>query len=75
MEEQTNMFSIINIKNENPDKKTPKGVKLNKKEMWCPYCSKPVIFIKDKEHGIRRCPYCNISNRDYYVKMVNKSWI
>ena len=47
MDYQTDMFSIINNKNEIPDKHIPKGVKLKKREMWCPYCSKPVMFIKD----------------------------
>ncbi|MDD2446864.1 MAG: hypothetical protein PHY91_04130 [Tissierellia bacterium] len=74
MDYQTDMFSIINNKNEIPDKHIPKGVKLKKREMWCPYCSKPVMFIKDKAHGVKRCPYCNISDKDYYVKMVNRNW-
>jgi uncharacterized Zn-finger protein len=75
MDNQIDMFSIINIKNENPDRAIPKGVKLKDKQKWCPYCSKPVIFVKDKEHGVKRCPYCNISHKDYYVKMVNNNWV
>lgn len=75
MERQLDMFEIINTKNENPDKAIPDDIKLKDKQIWCPYCSKPVIFIKDKLHGVKRCPYCNISNKDYNVKMVNKRWL
>jgi uncharacterized Zn-finger protein len=75
MDNQIDMFSVINIKNENPDRTIPKGVKLKGKEKWCPYCSKPVIFVKDKVRGVKRCPYCNISHKDYHVKMVNNNWV
>lgn len=75
MHKQTDMFSIININNKKPDTSIPDGVKLKKKELWCPYCSKPVIFIRDKELGVKKCPYCKVSDRDYNVKMVNKRWI
>ena len=53
----------------------PEGVKLKPRQLWCPYCSKPVMFVKDKERGIKRCPYCGISDRDYNVKQVNKKWL
>ncbi|MBU5427013.1 hypothetical protein KQI41_11370 [Tissierella pigra] len=75
MNEQRDMFSIININNKNPDSDIPKDVKLRPKELWCPYCSKPVIFIKDKELGVRKCPYCKVSDRDYNVKKINKKWL
>ncbi len=73
--EQIDMFDIINTKNEIPDKKIPKTAVLKKKELWCPYCSKPVIFTADRVLGVKRCPYCGISNKDYNVKMVNDRWI
>ncbi|WP_256311365.1 hypothetical protein [Tissierella carlieri] len=69
------MFDIININNKNPDISIPEGVKLKAKELWCPYCSKPVIFKKDKDLGVRKCPYCKVSERDYNVKQVNKRWL
>ncbi|MGN9164502.1 hypothetical protein ACTNDY_04320 [Tissierellaceae bacterium HCP3S3_D8] len=75
MNKQEDMFSIINIKNKEPDTNIPEGVKLKEKELWCPYCSKPVIFIRDKKLGVKRCPYCKVSNRDYNVKQVNKKWL
>ena len=60
--------------NSTPDKTIPKGVKLNKNQLWCPYCSNPVTFIKDKELGVYKCPFCGISERDYNVKKINKLW-
>lgn len=75
MDKQIDMFGIININNKNPDTSIPEGVKLKGRELWCPYCSKPVIFIKDKDLGVRKCPYCKVSERDYNVKQVNKRWI
>lgn len=75
MDKQIDMFDIINTKNETPDRKLPERIKLKKKELWCPYCSKPVIFLTDKTLGVKKCPYCGISERDYSVKMVNDKWI
>jgi len=75
MDKQIDMFHTINTKNEEPDKEIPEKAKLTNKQRWCPYCSKPVIFIKDKVHGVKRCPYCNISDKDYNVKMVNNKWL
>lgn len=71
---QLDMFEAININNKNPDLIMPEGVKLKQKQKWCPYCSKPVVFIKNKDRGVRLCPYCKISDKDYNVKMVNKKW-
>lgn len=73
--DQLDMFETINTRNETPDKDIPEGANLKDYQRWCPYCSKPVIFIKDKERGIKKCPYCGISNRDYSVKMVNHKWL
>ncbi len=75
MDTQMDMFEIINTKNETPDKEIPTDAKLKDNQSWCPYCSKPVIFIKDQVHGVKRCPYCNISDKDYNVKMVNNRWV
>lgn len=75
MSKQTDMFGVINIKNKEPDTKIPKGVKLEGRQLWCPYCSKPAIFPRDKDLGVRKCPYCGISENDYNVKQVNKRWL
>jgi len=75
MDKQIDMFDTINTRNETPDKEMPESVNLTKKQRWCPYCSKPVVFIRDKVSGVKRCPYCNISEKDYNVKMVNNNWL
>lgn len=75
MDKQIDMFDIINTRNENPDKKIPETAKLKKKELWCPYCSKPVIFQMDKIFRVKKCPYCGISEKDYNVKLVNDKWL
>lgn len=75
VDNQIDMFNIINTRNENPDTELPKSVKLKEKEMWCPYCSKPAIFKKHKNLGVKKCPYCGISENDYNVKQVNKRWL
>jgi uncharacterized Zn-finger protein len=75
MAKQIDMFPIINTKNEDPDKTIPEYARLTNKQMWCPYCSKPVIFNLDKKLGVRRCPFCGISEKDYNVKLVNNKWI
>ena len=75
MDKQIDMFDVINTRNETPDRKLPERIKLKKKELWCPYCSKPVIFLMDKTLGVKKCPYCGISEKDYNVKMVNDKWI
>lgn len=71
MDKQIDMFGTIIKTNREPDKEIPEGIKLKKGQRWCPHCSHAVIFVRDKELGVKRCPYCGISNRDY----VNKSWI
>jgi len=53
------------------DKELPSNIKLKKKESWCPYCSMPVIFKKDRTKGVKVCPMCNISEKDFWVKKVN----
>lgn len=75
MAKQIDMFLTINTINENPDKTIPEKAKLTNKQMWCPYCSKPVVFVSDKRLGVRKCPYCGISDKDYNVKKVNNKWI
>lgn len=75
MNKQTDMFSFIKpIINETPDKKIPEGVKLKRGQLYCPYCSSISIFKRDSKLGVRKCPYCGISDRDYNVKKVNKIW-
>ena len=54
------------------DKARPKGIKLKPKELWCPYCSMPVVFVKNKQLGVRCCPVCGVSINEFYVKKVNR---
>lgn len=74
MIEQMNFFDLAKQNNKKPDEVIPKGVKFKKGQLWCPYCSKPVIFKRDEKLGVKKCTICGISNRDYHVKMVNKIW-
>lgn len=75
MPDQLDMFKTIIIINETPDKKIPTQARLKGNQKWCPYCSKPVIFVRDKIHGVNKCPYCSISDKDYDVKKVNNKWL
>lgn len=68
--EQMNLFRLIKF-NDNPDESMPKNIALSKKQLWCPYCSNKVVFKRDKKLGIKKCPICNISEKDFWVKKVN----
>lgn len=68
--EQMNLFKLIKF-NDNPDKSKPKNIVLSKKQLWCPYCSNKVVFKKDKKLGVKKCPICSISEKDFWVKKVN----
>lgn len=72
MKKQLTIFNLVEF-NKIPDTSIPKGIKLNKNQKWCPYCSNIVIFKRDKVSGVMRCPICNISDRDFWVKKVNKN--
>ncbi|MDR7870136.1 MAG: hypothetical protein RIN55_04700 [Tissierellaceae bacterium] len=74
MNKQVDMFGIIVSINKEPDKSIPKGVKLKEGQLWCPYCSNIVKFVKDDHLGINKCPFCGISDSEYSVRMVNKLW-
>lgn len=71
---QIDMFNLTKVANKEPDKTIPKGVKLKRGQLWCPYCSNPVVFVKDNTLGVKKCPICGISDRDFNVKMVNNIW-
>lgn len=75
MDQENNMFNKIIKINSKPDSKIPDNVKLKENQVWCPYCSNIVVFIKDKSKGVKKCPYCSISDRDYNVRKINKLWI
>lgn len=51
--------------------KPPQGVTVPKGYHWCPYCSMSVKLVKDKKLGIKRCPICSMSSRDYHMKNAN----
>lgn len=69
--EQLSLFKLINF-NKKPDEKIPDKINLSGKQMWCPYCSNKVIFKRDKKLGVKKCPICGITEKDYWVKRVNK---
>ncbi len=68
--EQLSLFRLVQF-NKTPDQKKPDCVSLSGNQLWCPYCSNKVIFIKDKRLGVKKCPICNITEKDYWVKKVN----
>jgi len=70
-DKQLSLFKLAKF-NENPDKEIPSNVTLDRKQLWCPYCSNKVIFIRDKRLGVKKCPICSITIKDYWVKKVNK---
>lgn len=75
MAKEYNLFSLVaRDKDKPPDDEIPERVELKAKQMWCPYCSTPVVFVKDKKLGVKRCPICGISDRDYHVKRLNSRW-
>jgi len=75
MTKEYNLFSLVHRdKDKPPDEVIPERVELKVNQMWCPYCSTPVVFVKDKKFGVKRCPICGISDRDYYVKRLNSKW-
>lgn len=71
MKSQLSIFKMFDY-NKTPDKSIPAGIKLKRGEMWCPYCSNIVVFIRDSSSGVKRCPICEISIRDFWVKKVNR---
>lgn len=69
--EQLTLFKLLKF-NHTPDKKIPDYISLSGRQLWCPYCSNKVIFVKDKALGVKKCPICGITERDYWVKKVNR---
>ena len=39
---------------------------------FCPYCNEVHMFKRDSRLGVRRCTGCGISDRDFYIKKLNK---
>ena len=68
--QQLSLFKLIKY-NSTPDKEIPANIHLNKNQLWCPYCSNKVVFIRDKRLGVKKCPICSITLHDYWVKRVN----
>ena len=71
MSDQISLFNLIKF-DKHPDNQIPEGIILKKKQLWCPYCSNIVMFKKDKKTGVKKCPICNISDKDFWVKKVNR---
>ena len=74
MKGQMNIFKEFKSKTKAPDKVIPEGVKIKLGMLWCPYCSTIVKFVRDNYLGVKKCPYCRISDSDYYVNKINKTW-
>lgn len=70
MKEQLSLLDLINF-NKEPDKQKPPNITLTKKQLYCPYCSNKVVFKKDRTLGVKRCPICGITIKDYWVRKVN----
>jgi len=68
--QQLSLFKLLKY-NSTPDKKIPPNIHLDKNQLWCPYCSNKVIFVRDKRLGVKKCPICSITIHDYWVKRVN----
>lgn len=69
---ENTLFDLFEKPKEVKDKVLPKNINLSSGYVWCPYCSMPVKLIKDKKFGIKKCPICSISEKDYWMKKVNK---
>ena len=70
-DKQLSLFKLAKF-NEKPDKEIPPHISLDNKQLWCPYCSNKVVFIRDKRLGVKKCPICSITIKDYWVKKINK---
>lgn len=71
-ENEQSLFDLVPKPKTVKDRQLPEGINLKSKYLWCPYCSMPVIFQKDKKLGVKKCPSCSITDRDFWVKKVNK---
>ncbi len=67
--EQLNLFKLVKF-DTHPNEK-PINIKLSRNQIWCPYCSNIVVLKKDNRSGVKKCPICNISERDFWVKKIN----
>lgn len=76
---------IKNLKRNNPEWKyefyivstkepiKPLGDKhIKRGEVYCPYCAQTVTLKYHKSLGYKRCPICNISEVEYFMKYYNK---
>ncbi|SDY77569.1 hypothetical protein SAMN05660462_00868 [Proteiniborus ethanoligenes] len=71
-DEQLTLFPLMERAKNVKTKSIPKNVTLKRGQLWCPYCSNVVIFVKDKRLNVKRCPFCGISDNDFWVKKVNE---
>lgn len=55
-----------------PDK--PGGIKLERHELWCPYCARVTKFRRHYRLDLCYCERCGISDRDFYVRKANNLW-
>lgn len=41
---------------------------------WCPYCRKYRRFKQDSFLNMKRCPVCEVGEREFHVKQYNNLW-
>ncbi len=70
-DEQLTIYELMTKSKHVETKKIPENIKLKQGQSWCPYCNNIVVFIKDKRLNVKRCPFCGISENDFWVKKVN----
>lgn len=56
-----------------PYKEPDHSKKKRKGAMWCPYCGEWRVY-KRNPWGTKSCPDCGITDNDFWVKTVNKTW-
>lgn len=72
-DEQLTIFSFIEKSKAVKTTNIPKNIKLKSGQLWCPYCNNIVVFVRDKRLNVKRCPFCGISENDFWVKKVNQN--
>lgn len=70
-ENQISLFDLMKKPKNVTVNKLPEGIKLNRDELFCPYCTQVSKFQKNR-FGIKACAFCGISINDYWIKKVNK---
>lgn len=70
-DEQLTIYELMEKAKAVKTEKIPEKIKLKKGQSWCPYCNNVVILVRDKRLNVKKCPFCGISENDFWVKKVN----